>query len=160
MESLASIRSFHPLSERIATAGQPTADHFPALRAAGYQVIVNLALPTSTDALPDEADLVARNGLEYVHIPVEWENPTVEDALRFFRVMDERNGQKILVHCAMNMRASAFMYLYRLRNGEPESTAARDLHAIWRPEGTWLNFIQTMARRTRPASQADASNHD
>ena len=71
----------------MATAGQPTEDELAAVKAAGFEAVVNL-LPTSSPyALPEEGRIISGLGLDYVHIPVEWENPTAADAERFFDVV-------------------------------------------------------------------------
>ena len=36
--------NFHQITPRIGTAGHPKAADFPAIAAAGYQVIINLAM--------------------------------------------------------------------------------------------------------------------
>lgn len=153
---LADIRAFLRLSGQIGTAGQPTKEQFGAIKEAGYQVVVNLLPPTSPSALPEEPQAVSALGMEYVSIPVDWEAPKPEDAEQFFAVMDERRGRKVFVHCAANMRVSAFLYLYRtLRLGIDEETARRDLHRIWVPEGCWGQFLEEAARHlsSRPAEE-------
>jgi protein tyrosine phosphatase (PTP) superfamily phosphohydrolase (DUF442 family) len=146
MESLQTIRNFLPLTDRVGTAGQPTAEQFTAIRDAGYEVVINLAMPNSTYALPDEREVVTGHGMRYVHIPVAWESPSVDDARRFFEAMDAAAGRKVFVHCAMNMRVSAFMYLYRtLRDGADPEAAAADLHRLWTPNPTWQQFLDTAA---------------
>lgn len=156
--SVETIFNFLPISDSIATAGQPTESQLAALKEAGYQVVVNLALPTSTNAIPNEQAIVEAEGLEYVHIPVLWEEPTIEDIEQFFKVMQTHRDQKVLVHCAMNMRVSAFMYLYRiLCEQTSETVAAQDLQRIWTPNETWQAFIQRVithyqATATSPAS--------
>lgn len=143
IEKLAEIYNFVKLSDSIATAGQPTIEQFTAIRDAGYQIVVNLALPTSTNALANEPELVEALGMEYVPIPVIWENPTLEDFQRFVYTLNTHLDQKIFVHCAMNMRVSAFMYLYRTitQQVEPE-TAQQDLEKIWTPNPIWQTFIE------------------
>jgi len=140
--SIAAIHNFLKLSETIATAGQPTEAQLAAIKVAGYRVVVNLALPSSTNALPNEQALVDAQGMAYIHIPVLWEEPTLADIQRFFSVMQAHAEQPVFVHCAMNMRVSAFMYLYRrLCDGVDEAVAKRDLHAIWRPNDRWQAFM-------------------
>lgn len=146
-QSVEQIYNFRRLSEKIGTAGQPTAEQFAAVKAAGYQLVVNLR-PCVPDALPNEQALVEAQGLEYVHIPVIWEQPTLEDFEQFVATMDANAGRPIFVHCAANMRVSAFMYLYRVlkQNVAPE-VAEKDLHAIWEPEGVWKAFVaQTLTQ--------------
>jgi len=49
----------------------------------------------------------------------------------------------VFVHCAANMRVSAFMYLYRLIHERlSDEQAKSDLHRIWTPNDTWQAFIQ------------------
>jgi protein tyrosine phosphatase (PTP) superfamily phosphohydrolase (DUF442 family) len=140
--SIVAIHNFLKLSEKIGTAGQPTEAQLAAIKAAGYRVVVNLALPSSTNALPHEQTLVEAQGMAYIHIPVLWEEPTLADFQQFVSVMQAYTEQPVFVHCAMNMRVSAFMYLYRwLFEGVDEAVAKRDLHAIWIPNDRWQAFM-------------------
>lgn len=140
---LAKIFNFLQLSDTIATAGQPTAEQFKWIKAAGYQVVINLALDNSTNALPNEREVVENQGLNYIHIPVSWEQPTVEDVAQFFERMNENINQKIFVHCAANKRVSAFMYLYRiLQQGVSRQEAMKALHTQWVPNPTWQALIE------------------
>lgn len=137
------IYNYLKVSDSIATSGQPTKEQFPAIKESGYQTVVNLALPTSANALADEKQVVENLGMHYVHIPVIWENPTLEDVEQFFNVMKANVDQKIFVHCAANMRVSAFMYLYRrIYDNMSDEEAKKDLDQIWQPNETWLNFIE------------------
>ena len=139
------IVNFYPISTTLSTAGQPAAKQFAAIRAAGYDVVINLAMPDSTDALPNEGELVAAHGMRYVHIPVVWESPTAEDLQRLFAVLDENRERKVFVHCALNMRVSCFVFLYRvLRLGIAAETVWQDVLAIWKPNEVWQRFIDDM----------------
>ena len=143
--SLDDILNFRALgvAGRIGTAGQPAEYQFEAVKAGGYETVINLALPTSLGALPNEREIVEKNGMAYIHIPVSWEEPDAEDLSRFFAVMDAHESQRVFVHCALNKRVSAFMYLYRvLRLQEPEALARKDLLKIWEPEPHWQRFIE------------------
>lgn len=125
MNSLASIYKFLPLSAQIATAGQPTEAQLATVAEQGYQAVINLALPTSDNALPNEQATVESQGMDYVNIPVVWEQPTLEDLQRFFQAMDTYQMNKIFVHCAANKRVSAFMYLYRCLKGGVDEAVVR-----------------------------------
>ncbi len=136
------ILNYLPLYPHIGTAGQPTREQFPAIREAGYQVVINLAMPTSDNAVPEEPALVAALGLDYIPIPVVWESPTLEDLQRFFAALEANASRRVFVHCALNMRVSAFMYLYRvLRLGVSHDEAYWDVLAIWEPNPTWRAFM-------------------
>ncbi len=137
------VYNFLKISDTIATSGQPTLEQFSAIKKAGYQVIVNLALPESPNALKDEKQIVESQGMQYVHIPVVWENPTIENVKEFFSLMEANTDKKVFVHCAANMRVSAFMYLYRhIHQGISDEDAKKDLQKIWIPNEIWQSFIE------------------
>jgi protein tyrosine phosphatase (PTP) superfamily phosphohydrolase (DUF442 family) len=149
---LTEIYNFVQISDSIATAGQPTADQFAAIRAAGYQIIINLALQTSTNAIANENEIVEAQGIKYIHIPVIWETPTLEDLDRFFQVMQENQDRKVFVHCAMNMRVSTFTYLYRVTQQQIDPDIAKaTMEQIWTPNETWQSFIQQAIQHYQPA---------
>lgn len=108
------------------------------------ETVINLALPTSDGAIANETQLVQALGMEYIAIAVNWESPTMADLDEFLQAMEQRKQQKIFVHCAKNMRVSAFVYLYRRLhlNCDPAQAIA-DLHKIWQPNETWQKFIDT-----------------
>ena len=142
MEDLHDILNYVAIGPDLGTAGQPGRDQFALLREAGYELVVNLAMPASTGALAGEAELVAAQGMDYVHIPVVWEAPTLANLERFFEVMEGARGRKVFVHCALNMRVSAFVFLYRvLRLGVPLDAARETMLRIWQPEGVWSAFV-------------------
>ena len=141
--SLSEIRGFRPISDSLGTAGQPTENQFRAVQAAGFEVVVNLALPTSDNALANEGSIDSALGMSYVHIPVNFENPTPQDFESFCQVMKAFEARRVFVHCAANMRVSAFVFLYRvLHQRSPVADAEWDLHAIWQPDEVWSRFIQ------------------
>jgi protein tyrosine phosphatase (PTP) superfamily phosphohydrolase (DUF442 family) len=81
--------------------------------------------------------------MSYVHIPVDFKTPTSQDFRAFCRVMGAFDDRPVFVHCAANMRVSAFVFLYRVlvqriavRDAEP------DLYAIWQPDAVWTKFIR------------------
>jgi len=137
------ILNYLPISETIGTAGQPTEAQFAAIGADGYEAVVNLAMPDSSNALPNEGELVAEQGMDYVHIPVVWDAPTMADLERFFAVMEGYRDKKVFVHCAVNMRVSVFVLLYRvLRLGVPLGEARKDMLEIWAPNEVWQSFME------------------
>jgi protein tyrosine phosphatase (PTP) superfamily phosphohydrolase (DUF442 family) len=144
-ENMQDIYNYIEISDLITTSGQPTKEQFPAIQASGYEVVVNLALFESMNALPDEKLIVESLGMQYIHIPVLWENPTLANITDFFDVMNANVDKKVFVHCAANMRVSAFVYLYRrIEGGVSEEQAAADLHKIWIPNEIWQKFIQSV----------------
>ncbi|MDH3208227.1 MAG: protein tyrosine phosphatase family protein [Gemmatimonadota bacterium] len=130
---LTSVRNFQEVSEQLASSGQIGYDQIPLLTEAGYEVVINLAI-ADEERNGREGFLVAQEGLTYVHIPVDWAAPTLEDVEMFFDVMGANEGRKVYVHCFANMRASAFVYMYRtLVEGVPEDEALATMNEVWDP---------------------------
>lgn len=74
-------------------------------------------------------------------------NPTIDRLSQFFGVMQVYEGRKVWVHCAMNMRVSAFLYLYRrIVRMEPEAAARIPMDKVWKPDPTWQAFIDDALR--------------
>ena len=150
MTALTDIYHFLPLTDTLLTAGQPTEAQFQAVAEAGVSTVINLALTTNSSALPDEAGLVRRLGMNYIHIPVVWEAPTRKALDQFMDTLDGQAGQKVLVHCAANMRVSAFVALYRiLRKGWKRESAFQDVIRIWDPDenDVWRKFIESVLKK-------------
>jgi protein tyrosine phosphatase (PTP) superfamily phosphohydrolase (DUF442 family) len=141
---LETIRNFQVVSEQLASAGQIGYEQIPLLRDEGYDVVVNLAV-ADEDRNAREGFLVTQSGLTYVHIPVEWEQPQLSDVEMFFDVMRANRGRKVFVHCFANMRASAFVYLYRtLVEDVPEAEARATMDEVWDPreQRQWADLIE------------------
>jgi protein tyrosine phosphatase (PTP) superfamily phosphohydrolase (DUF442 family) len=147
---LSDIFHFQATTETLGTAGQPTAAQFEAVKDAGYEVVINLALGNTRRDLANEPQLMSELGFDYVHIPVEFEQPTAADLDEFFEAMDANQGKKCFVHCIANARVSAFVMLYRvLRQGVPLEEARAQMLEIWTPNETWQAFIdETLAKHS------------
>jgi len=142
MAGVADIRAYLRIDDNLSTSGMPRAEQFADIAQAGFNMVINLALPTSDNALANEGELVTRQGMAYLHIPVNFENPAVEDFERFTQLLSAASDQKVWVHCAANMRVSAFVFLHRLRTqSASRADAERDLRRIWEPEGAWRDLL-------------------
>jgi hypothetical protein len=83
------------------------------------------------------------------------------DFNQFCDVMDNHKDKPIFVHCAMNMRVSAFMYLYRyLKLGVPVSEAYSAMKTIWEPNATWQQFIETAIASNQSNFRASEPQED
>jgi uncharacterized protein (TIGR01244 family) len=136
------IYNWRRLDERITTSGQPTEPQLADIQALGVRAVVNLGLHTHEKALPDEAASVSRLGMTYIHIPVDFQDPTEQDFEQFCSAMADLRDIPVHVHCIANYRVSAFLYRYRRDVLGMQDTQARaDLEAIWRPDGVWADFV-------------------
>jgi uncharacterized protein (TIGR01244 family) len=137
------IYNWRRLDGRITTSGQPTEAEFADIHALGVRHIVNLGLHTHEKALPDEAGSVGRLGMTYIHIPVDFQNPTDQDFEKFCSVMEQLKDVPVHVHCIANARVSAFFYRYRRDVlGMDEGRARVDMEKVWRPKGVWAEFVK------------------
>ena len=128
---LTTIRNYMGISDRLTTAGQIAYDQIPLLREEGYDVVVNLAT-ASRERNSLEGFHVTASGMTYIHIPVDWEQPRLSDLSMFFDVMEANEGRKVFVHCFANMRASAFVYMYRtMVEGVAEEDALGAMNEVW-----------------------------
>jgi protein tyrosine phosphatase (PTP) superfamily phosphohydrolase (DUF442 family) len=140
--SLQEITNFFEISPSLGTSGMPHVEHFALIAASGYEVVINLARSESPGQLADEARLVQAAGMEYIHIPVAWQAPSLFDVRRFFAALEDHRDRRVFVHCVMNYRVSVFVYLYRvLRLVVAEPLARADLNRIWSPDGVWADLI-------------------
>jgi protein tyrosine phosphatase (PTP) superfamily phosphohydrolase (DUF442 family) len=143
---LLAIRQYQAITASVSSSGQPARDQFREIRDAGFELVINLALATSDHALVDESEVVTGLGMDYIHIPVVWEQPEPARFSQFARVMLENRHRKIWVHCALNMRVSAFLYLYHVHEaGWQEQEARALLDRIWEPNATWRAFMTAVA---------------
>jgi len=142
--TLQDIYHFLPLSDSLFTGGMPTAGQLADAFASGVQVVINLAMPDSDRALPNESSIVESLGMTYVGIPVQWDHPTRQNLEDFMDAMDAHKADKLLVHCQANYRVTGFMALYRvLRLGWNPDEAFKDLRRIWNPDDypVWKRFL-------------------
>lgn len=148
--ALDSIVRYVPVGAMLATAGQPTEEQLAAIAAAGFDVVINLALHDDPRySLKDQAATLALLGVEYIHIPVQFSSPTLSDLQTFFDAMERSAGRKVFVHCAHNKRVPVFLALYRVaRQGWSRADAFASMREVWQPDETWEHFIVEALERT------------
>jgi uncharacterized protein (TIGR01244 family) len=136
------IYNWRRLDDRLTTSGQPTEAQLRSIRDLGVRSVINLGLHTHEKALPDEAKTVSELGMTYVHIPVDFQNPTESDFQQFCEAFERLKNEPVHVHCIANFRVSAFLYRYRRDVlGMDEGSARRAMEEIWKPEGVWDSFV-------------------
>lgn len=139
VEQISAFREYSPL---FASSGQPTEAQLGEVSAAGFERVIYIAFSNSGNAIPSEDQIVRELGMDYVHIPVVWTSPTLDDFNAFAAVMQQSPDKKTLLHCQVNYRASAFSFLYRvIHEGVSVAEAKADLDTVWAPDATWRAFI-------------------
>lgn len=130
------------VSDRIASSGQPDEHQFRYIADAGYQVVLNLAMPNSDNALPEEGNIVTSQRMTYVHIPVPFDAPGADHLTTFLRAMDAFSDKQLWIHCVVNYRVSAFLYQYmRLVQGATQEEARTVMLPTWQPNTVWQRFM-------------------
>lgn len=139
------------------TSGQLSRDDMLTLPALGISAVINLAPPTSSNAVTGEAEIISGQGIVYLQIPVAWEAPLPDQFRHFVDALEMFTGKTVWVHCAKNMRVSAFVYLYRrIVLGEDDEAARFPMREIWEPNDIWRRFMaDVLARRGAGAPDAD-----
>ena len=135
------------ISDRLVTSGQPTAAALSRLSSAGFHAVVYLAPFTVPNAVKDEAEILAPQGIEFVHIPIPFGSPTAGHARAVSDTLVRLGGRKVLVHCEINLRASSMVFLHRatvLRDDPARAYAS--VTAVWSPSGPWRKLIDDQLR--------------
>lgn len=126
------MRNWQRRSGMLTTSGRLEPGDPARLAAIGVKHVVNLALDSHPEALANEAALLAAHGIGYTHIPVPFDAPSLEQAARLRAALDAADGP-VHVHCIMNYRVSAFLYLLEREDGAEESEARARMAEIWDP---------------------------
>lgn len=140
------IINYIEINENISTSGQPTQEQFKDIRNLGFEVVINLAVSTSEGKLENEDDIVSSLGMNYIHIPVDFEYPTQKNLKDFIEILTALSHKKVWVHCILNHRVTAFMYVYHkyvLRT--PFEEVDLSVFDEWTPDERWKNIMKTSA---------------
>lgn len=127
------LRNFLRVDDRITTSGKLDVGDPERLAAIGVRHVINLAMDSHPEALPDEAQAMARAGLGYTHVPIPFDAPTEDHYRAFAEVLETAQGP-VHIQRIMNWRVSALLYRYRRDVLNIDETEARAcLTRIWDP---------------------------
>ena len=160
MVTVTDIYNFRAIDDKISTSGQPSEAQIRALACEGFKVIINLGLHDDPRySLKDEKGIVENLGMVYVHIPVQFDAPREDDLLAFFQAVEMHKEKKIFIHCAANMRVTAFLGLYcAIKRRKAEIEAFKPMRSVWEPNEVWSSFISNMiAKHTGVRPSLDSS---
>ena len=127
----------------LASSAQPDAAYLKRAKSLGYDMVINLAPPEYPEAVEAEGAILARQGVAYLNIPVDFSNPTAEDFRLFSDLMKSMARKNVLVHCQVNLRGSSFTFLYRVIHEAANADESRGkLNSVWAPNPVWKKFIE------------------
>jgi uncharacterized protein (TIGR01244 family) len=136
--------NFRRVSDRVTTSGIVPVEQLRELRDQGYDAVINLKPDIEAEIGADEGQIVRDQGIDYVHLPVDFDAPTHADFEAFTQAMDAHDGQTVHVHCAANYRVTAFYGVYAVERGLwNEDEADRFVRDVWDPSEfpAWQSFI-------------------
>lgn len=142
------IRAWQRLGADVTTSGRLEPRDVARLAGLGVAHVINLALETHPEALPEEGARLAAAGIGYTHIPVPFDAPD-DGHFAAFRAALDAAPRPVHVHCIMNWRVAAFFYRWhREVAGMGEGHARALMARQWTPEGSdrpeaqvWAAFI-------------------
>lgn len=132
------------INDYISTSGQVTKKQLIDIQKDGFEVIINLALCSAKNALENEDKIVTDLNMIYIHLPVNFKNPKLNDLRYFIKILQVFENKKVWIHCAKNYRVTAFMYVYHkyiLRT--PFDNIDLSLLNEWNPNKNWQKLMKS-----------------
>lgn len=137
------ILNYVKINELISTSGQPKIEELELIANEGFEVVINLAVNTTSNALDNEDKIVSSLNMSYIHIPVDFENPKISDLKLFLNILQALGANKVWIHCAKNYRVSAFMYVYhKYILHTPFEEINLSIFDIWQPSLVWQELMK------------------
>ena len=137
------ILNYVKINELISTSGQPKIEELELIANEGFEVVINLAVATTSNALENEDKIVSSLNMSYIHIPVDFENPKISDLKLFLNVLQALGANKVWIHCAKNYRVSAFMYVYhKYILHTPFEQIDLSIFDMWQPSLAWQELMK------------------
>ena len=131
-----------PIHPNLMTSALPAAEDFAEMAAQGYEIVISLCQEIDSETLADEDTLVSRAGMRYIHLPVTFAEPTLDDYELLRDILRSVQARKVWLHCARNWRVSAFMTIYHIIEMSMTHSEAEEIaHRIWQPDEIWQALI-------------------
>ena len=131
------------INELISTSGQLKIEEFELIANEGFEVVINLAVPTTSNSLENEDKIVSNLNMTYIHIPISFENPKISDLKLFINILQSLGANKVWIHCAKNYRVSAFIYVYhKYILHTPFEEIDLSIFDIWQPSLVWQELMK------------------
>jgi protein tyrosine/serine phosphatase len=110
------VRNFQVVNDRVLRGGQPGAEGFRSLSAAGVRTVLDLR--ESGERSKAEKDLVKSLGMKYVNIPMKgMHTPSDGDVRHALRVLRDEDAGPVFVHCQRGAdRTGMVVAAYRMEH--------------------------------------------
>lgn len=145
-QSLSQIPAFSIIHGHLFSSAQPSTEQLKLIKEYGCSTVINLALSNAPNHIENEDRICLDLGLNYIHIPIDWETPSAEQCLLVLDLIDHLVQNEIIwIHCSKNDRSSCLMYVYRQFYMNMDMPTSQDLlHEIWEPNETWTGLIHSI----------------
>jgi len=141
---MSSINNFYQYSESLSSGAQPTAEQIEALKAEGVEYVFNISPVSTPNYLSDEAGIVEKLGMKYIHYPIDCSNLQATHFLVFNGIMEGLRGKKVFVHCGGNIKSSNLIHMYQVKSeGRSEQESIKDLLNVQQPEQKWFEYFKS-----------------
>ena len=104
--------NFRKLTELVSCSGSLKGLDWQSMLDNRYELIINLLPYHHKYSVANEKEAVEALGINYIFIPVDWQNPKNSELEDFVLAMANNKEKKMHIHCAANYRASAFYAIY------------------------------------------------
>ena len=142
------IGNFYQYSENLASGAQPTEEEIAELKKDGFEVVYNISTSSAKNALPNEAARVEKEGMYYIHFPVDCTNLQPIHYETFEGIMNGVKNKKVFVHCGGNIKSSNLIHMYDvLGNEKDEAESLTTLREIQQPEDKWFVYFKQMGMK-------------
>ncbi|MCE5331523.1 MAG: hypothetical protein LLF95_05210 [Bacteroidales bacterium] len=142
------ITNFYQYSKNLAAGAQPTVDDFIELKNEGFDVIFNITPYSTRNAIHNEAEIIEKLGLYYIHFPVDCSNLKPLHYKTFEGILNGLRGKKVFVHCGGNIKSSNLIHIYDvLVNGKDEKESLQTLYKIQNPEKKWFEYFKLLGMK-------------
>ncbi len=136
------------VTPKIITSGQPSVEALETLGKQKIEAVIFLVPSHVPGVIANEAAILAKQGIAYMHIPIPFGAPTEQHYLAFAEAMAKLADKKVLVHCEINLRASSMVFLYRVIALKEDPSVVYDSVAkVWSPRGAWKPFIDNLLNK-------------
>ncbi|MDC7233872.1 MAG: protein tyrosine phosphatase family protein [Spirochaetales bacterium] len=149
---MSNIPNFFKVSESVATGAQPPVEGLQELKEAGYTAVLNLSPRSTPNYLPQEAEIVESQGMDYVHYPVDCSHLKKNHYTMFSKIMQGFSDARVFIHCGGNIKSSNLMHMYNvLESDMDEKDSYNELLKVQTPEEKWIRYFRDFGMKGLPA---------
>lgn len=142
------ISNYFQYKPTLASGAQPSSSDIEKLKEEGFEAIVNISPSSSRNALQDEANIVEKTAMHYVHFPVDCSNLQPIHYMAFSGIMNGLRDKKVFVHCGGNIKSSNLIHMYEvLENQADELESLKTLKKIQNPEQKWFEYFKSFGMK-------------